>query len=82
MSRIEEIEARLDAATPGPWEAGHHWDSEWVSNGTGGRKFRPTADTSYNWLPTPADAIFIANAPDDIAFLLAELRPATERNRV
>ena len=77
--RLNEIQARLSAATPGPWEHGHHWDSsEWIKGGIGGRKFRPASDTTYEWLPTSADAEFIANAPADVAFLLAELRKARE----
>lgn len=79
--RLEAIRDRLHAATPGPWEQGHHWDaSEWIKGGSGGRKFRPASDTSYEWIPTAADAEFIANAPEDIAFLLELVhRQQTER---
>ena len=69
--RLEAIQERLNSATPGPWEQGHHWDaSQWIKGGKGGRKFRPASDTGYEWIPTAEDATFIANSPDDIAFLL------------
>ena len=77
--RVGEIEARLAAATPGPWEVRTDdltddvdvvHDQEHVSFvASCGHKAQPGI---Y------ADAEFIANAPADVAYLLAELRKAHE----
>jgi len=72
---LASIEARANAATEGPWEQGHNWDaSQWIKGGSGGRKFRPSSDTSYGWVPTTADAEFIAHARTDVPALLALVR--------
>ena len=80
--RLDEIQARLDAATPGPWETMRSGllgtrvvrvDGEWDG----------LIPDEFVTLVTPAlriycDADLIANAPADLAFLLAELRKAHE----
>ena len=80
--RLNEIQARVDAATPGPWETMRSGllgtrvvrvDGEWDG----------LIPDEFVTLVTPAlriycDADLIANAPADLAFLLAELRKAHE----
>ena len=75
---LEPIKERLAAATPGPWRV---WTDPDPTN------VRATAvetawcygdiegDTELitDYLPTDADAEFIANAPEDIASLVAEV---------
>ena len=60
MTSHDEIKARCEAATPGPW-----YEEGWAL---------PTEDGEYIELidDSPADAIFIAHAREDIPFLLAE----------
>lgn len=75
MTRLEEIRARLDKATPGPWEARvndltdeviieheqeYRWQVAWI------------ADTyKRDWAMPDAD--LIANAPADLAWALSEI---------
>ena len=67
-SRETEIQARLDAATPGPWS----WRGGYPQIVTGGDGVTVVADT-YTGLDFPAsEADLIANAPADLAYLLAE----------
>lgn len=86
--RLDEIQARLSAATPGPWKAQNleqehgHGGIFWVSVDRPD-EIKTVAEVDANddgveaiW--RFADAEFIANAPADIAFLLAELRKARE----
>jgi hypothetical protein len=70
MERINEIKARLEAATPGPWENDH-------ANCVGvykneGWEFDICECESICTENANANADFIAHAPDDIAYLLAE----------
>lgn len=71
--RIAAIQARLDAATPGPWVI----------------RFATHEDTAQRFVAgnNPANAALIANAPEDLAYLLdahAKLRSAitTEIHRL
>ena len=78
MIPLAPIKERLAAATPGPWRVWHDPDPS---------KVRSTAvetawcygdiegDTELitDYLPTGADAEMIANAPEDIAALVAEV---------
>jgi hypothetical protein len=71
---VGEIEARLSAATPGPWE-------EFWRGHIHARDERGTVSICQTFGPEDqihADAEFIANAPADVAYLLAELRKAHE----
>lgn len=36
MSRLDEIKARMNAATPGPWIASHEWDGNIIAAVTTG----------------------------------------------
>ncbi len=62
--RLAEIEARWKAATPGPWKASTYFDDyvDWYWNIEGPE---PRND---------ADVAAIAAAPDDVSYLLAEVR--------
>ncbi len=73
MDRIEEIEERLAAATPGPWE--HHairdrWRT-WMVEGPSG----VLADMRH-YPMAEADADLIAHAPEDMYYLLNVLGQA------
>ena len=79
--RVGEIEARLSAASDWPWaidaddfdgyavfmDDGITWGRAYVCNGLNQGEYEGKTD-----------AEFIANAPADVAFLLAELRKAHE----
>lgn len=91
MTREVEIQARLDAATPGPW---HATECEWECECNGEKLNNCDKDPSTcgegrviagamvpevkttDWGDycdmNDTDAIFIANAPTDISYLLAE----------
>lgn len=65
--RLKEIRARLDAATPGPWDV-----DEWTTTAdvfASGAKSEPTVAHRVRM----SDADFIAHAPADIAWLLDEV---------
>lgn len=67
-TRIDEIRARLAAATPGPWNwVGRHLESDALTI--------LVDDTLSDFAEAvrPGDAALIAAAPDDIAHLLAEV---------
>ena len=72
MTRIEEIRARLEAATPGPWEFSNSSD---VRESKG--EFRAPNPHNGFMLVGPwtndADAAFIAHSREDVPFLLAEV---------
>jgi hypothetical protein len=79
--RITQIEARLEAATPGPWELDEIPETGecgvfggpnfWYSEGHA----MVCANAYYD------DAGFIANAREDIPYLLAALRAAEAREQ-
>jgi hypothetical protein len=81
--RTAEIRARLDAATPGPWKAQDYDDNPGdegcailgkTSNTM--RSFVLAYSLPYPWhdqKATEADAALIANAPADLAYLLARV---------
>lgn len=65
---LADIEARLNAATPGPWVTGQHASNDTVIEAVNGGM------TIYDeGGHGPADAQFIAHAPEDIAALLREV---------
>ena len=81
--RLAEIRARLDAATPGPWERRESVQgysnlvvlADYINRDDGAWLI---AEASWNG-PMPdkassgANADFIAHAPEDIAWLLGEV---------
>lgn len=85
--RVQEIRDRLEAATPGPWsyspastgnpsDGPTHHEVRSVSI-SDDRTMYAIATTDYNEMGY-LDAEFIAHAPDDIEFLLAEVERLQE----
>ena len=73
--RLDEIQARLDAATPGPWaNYGNLGHEVYAVNAHEDEEPGYIAEVVHR----EPDAHFISNAPGDVAFLLAELRKAHE----
>lgn len=73
--RLAEIEARVKAATEGPWEYGKRPDgSVWLSTGNPERGQHYQGD----WEGFDADAAFIAHARTDVPYLLAEVKRLRE----
>lgn len=76
--RVGEIQERLSAATPGPWQVdeGEIRDEDFGNVvGTIWPHGVPTRQLKLN----PTDAEFIANAPADVAYLLAQLQTRDEK---
>ena len=75
---LAEIEARLNAATPGPWRLAIACDEY------GQDESKSTVRAGYVdvCMADNADATFIAHAPTDIAALLAEVRRLTPTAKV
>jgi hypothetical protein len=74
MTTLDEIEARLNAATPGPWAV--RWE-----NGPEG-SFRVVSTPDDAWFVqdvSEGDATFIAHAPGDIRTLLGMVRELTRK---
>ena len=67
MTRDSEIEARVEAATPGPWKAAAYGD---IFADRGGIVAKTYLD---------GDDDFIAHVREDIPYLLAELKEAREK---
>jgi len=78
MSRIDEIKERLEAATPKPWDVAEWDDCPAVhfqildTSGDYDHQYFVPQDQHYHTGPL-ADCVFIAHAPDDIDYLLAEI---------
>lgn len=81
MDRIEEIRARLEKITPGPWV----WDEPGSWHGLEARVFVPDPYGVVAQIPIEAwrprsigraNAAFIAAAPEDVSFLLSQLERA------
>jgi hypothetical protein len=69
QSRIDEIKARCEAATPGPWKKHDKADySEIHNTDTWGKALAPIALVADS-----DDALFIAHAKQDMTDLLAEI---------
>lgn len=90
--RLEEIRARMNAATPGNWIAGWSGDPDWQSLDDAGpinvvaapslggvATCYPTGGHVKTWDQAMANAKFIANARADVADLLDEVERLTER---
>ena len=69
--RLAEIRARLDAATPGPWENTDDW-SVVTAVVRQRSKWLPDYEMLVADVGQPVNADLIAHAPADIAWLLAE----------
>ncbi len=78
--RLAEIRARLEAATPGPWVASEGDGATWVDSvGRNGLLVCNTGVISNRY--STANTRLIANAPADLAYLLAELAAAQAREQ-
>jgi glutathione S-transferase len=79
--RIAAIRARLEAATPGPWTI---WDDpldiEICNDDYSATHMHAVAKLENISPQVKRNAQFIAQAPEDIAYLLAELDKARETN--
>ena len=77
MTRLAEIEQRLQAATPGPWFAHYEQDGEptipFVSD-SDDEEWDGRLLLNVDSDREDADAAFIAHAPDDIRYLLEQVR--------
>ena len=68
--RTDEIRARLEAATPGPWERNNQHTKQ---RGIAG----PLGLCATAW--EDGDAEFIAHAPDDVTWLLSRVEELSDR---
>lgn len=85
---LEAIRARVEAATPGPWEYGTGFDGSRHIAEIHNHKTRRTVTAGHYGDGRPhvdhteeqclADAAFIAAAPEDIRFLLGEVERHAE----
>lgn len=76
--RLQDIRARLDAATPGPWE-------RWKDGMRVWSRVPPDAPFGVDVADvyaSHATADLIAHAPEDIAWLLAEVERLQDRCEV
>ena len=75
--RLSEIEARANAATPGPWFPAGNANGYWVEcgeKGEDGERNQWIANIDSAVKHERPDAAFIADARQDIPELLAEVR--------
>lgn len=74
--RLDEIQERADAATPGPWRMSEYDPAEvWADRDPAGWDAFFIATTDRNMGdPNIADAEFIAHSREDVGELLAEVR--------
>ena len=82
MNRLNEIEARANAATEGPWEWEGEAKAEWeIGANSLVPSRRPDDPVLYGYgydasgieVKTPADAEFIAHARTDVPWLLEQV---------
>lgn len=80
MSGIDEIRARCDKATPGPWT----WEGDiLLTSASEYLVLKPFYDDDKNEISTcvmPYNAEFIGHSREDIPFLLAEIGRLTAEN--
>lgn len=70
-ARLQEIRARIQATTPGPWRLGAEDNGWWVQSAHGyavAMAFHYADDEDSDALP---NATFIAHAPADVSWLLS-----------
>lgn len=71
MTGVDDIKARLTAATDGPWETdAGGFSAVWSPCGHNIADTGPSRDFSHGSTVSGANTEFIANAPTDIAYLL------------
>ena len=89
MNRLDEIEARANAATEGPWEWEGEAKAEWeIGANSLVPSRRPDDPVLYGYgydasgieVKTPADAEFIAHARQDMPALVAVARYALSQH--
>jgi len=73
MGRLEDIEARAAAAYPGPWIVRFRWDSMPLVIGANGGEVASCCDKRNSY--------FVANAREDISWLIDEVRRLREENK-
>jgi hypothetical protein len=81
---LTAIRARLDAATPGPWEL-WYGELDWVSVGIDGdtvAECRTHINHQFSGWQNLRNATFIANVPTDLRALLDEVERLTKREDV
>ena len=80
--RLDEIEARANAATQGPWEW-HPYMGSGATLAKPNHHFHEVniLKTTDDWPPVAADAEFIAAARTDVPQLVAALRAVLARHR-
>lgn len=71
LARLDEIEARANAASEGPWSQG---DTEEHGSGRDDAVYLPNDDWLCDPMACVEDAAFIAHARQDIPWLIAQLR--------
>lgn len=80
--RLSEIEARLKAATPGPWK---RYEAEWyqqvISNPDPRPEMYKHSDIAER-VGARVNAEFIAHAPEDMAYLLDRIKQLEEEVRL
>lgn len=69
--RLSEIEARLDAATPGGWAMRRYYGATWVHAAYDAPDGGVTVAGDF---VRTDDADLIAHAPDDLRYLLGRVR--------
>lgn len=86
--RVDEIRARLEKATTGPWKVdvsenfGNDWPITTGTNDEDGKCYHVCTDSvraSGVWGNAKDDAIFLAHSRSDIEYLLSELDEARKR---
>jgi hypothetical protein len=71
---LAAIEARANAATPGPWTDDLAKCGSQQARGEDSLYFQPTGPESRTATQSEADRLFIAHARSDIPALIAEVR--------
>jgi hypothetical protein len=73
MSKLDEIKQRMNAASPGPWASIGDWGSIYVA--------QEDDFTEVAWCPDhddrPDDMTFIANAREDVPWLVTRVEELT-----
>ncbi len=76
--REQEIQARLESASEGPWEVGHEPQLNMVAECGDTNNGQPVYIFAYHLASVENDAEFIVHSPDDIRYLLGQLERVRE----